>query len=283
MSNLVILYDYHEAPPFLTGNPHIKSGYRGYLPTKLCLKSLFTLHNESVNVWSHLLVGIYFFHQYYFDFTLVKDKEHSTVYDQLAFVTMVIAIQIAMFASSAYHLFNCQSQDAHSKFLLFDCIGIAIGLSGCFFPVMHYAFYCFPELKIFYGITVGAIFGVAGYFVTRPWFGDKNYTYFRILTYSLVSLSGIIPSAHWAIINGVKSEIVSIFIPRILLLYFFGGAGAFFYVTKLPEVLLPGKFDIFGHSHQIWHIFAALVFIIGHKTQQDLFLYVTTHVCPNEK
>jgi predicted membrane channel-forming protein YqfA (hemolysin III family) len=37
------------------------------------------------------------------------------------------------------------------------------------------------------------------------------------------------------------------------------GAGFGFYVTKIPESLLSnGTFDIFGSSHQIWHL---LVFV----------------------
>ena len=34
--------------------------------------------------------------------------------------------------------------------------------------------------------------------------------------------------------------------------------GAIFYVTKLPERWISGKFDLFGNSHNIFHIFMAL-------------------------
>lgn len=281
MNNLIILYDYHEAPPFLTGNPHIKSGYRGYLPLKLCLKSLFLLHNESINVWSHLVVGLYFFYQYYNDMTLVDNDHDNSSYDRVAFITMIIAIQICMFASATFHLFNCQSHDACHRLLTVDCVGIAIGLSGCFFPVLHFAFYCFAHLKLWYGLVIGVIFGTSGYFITRPWFGERKYTYIRILTYSMVAVSGLIPSGHWALLYGLHSEIVSIFLPRIFLLYFFGAFGAFFYVTRIPESLAPGRFDLIGSSHQVWHVCSALVFIAGHQTQQLLFQYVTSHPCPN--
>jgi len=30
--------------------------------------------------------------------------------------------------------------------------------------------------------------------------------------------------------------------------------GLVVYATKVPERYCPGKFDIWGHSHQIWHI-----------------------------
>jgi adiponectin receptor len=29
--------------------------------------------------------------------------------------------------------------------------------------------------------------------------------------------------------------------------------GAATYACRVPERWLPGKFDIFGHSHQLWH------------------------------
>eukprot|EP00116_Pleurobrachia_bachei_P007595 sb/3467857/ len=281
MSNLIILYEYHEAPPFLHGNPNIKAGYRGYLTPKLCLRSLFMLHNETINIWSHLLVGLYFFYQYFYDARLVGSYEGTNGFDHSAFVTMIIAIQICMFSSTAYHLFNCQSHAICQRMLLVDCIGIAIGLSGCFFPVMYYAFYCFPELKVLYGVGIGIIFAIAGYIITRPWFGDKQYTYIRIVTYSLVALSGVLPSGHWTLLHGIHNPIVSQFLPRIALLYALAGLGAFFYVTQIPESLCPGRFDILGHSHQLWHACAAAVFLVGHHTQETLFLYIMNHPCPS--
>jgi hypothetical protein len=50
-----------EAPDFLQDNEYIKSGYR--IDHNSCCsatKSLFTCHNESVNVWSHLMGAIMF-------------------------------------------------------------------------------------------------------------------------------------------------------------------------------------------------------------------------------
>ena len=38
--------------------------------------------------------------------------------------------------------------------------------------------------------------------------------------------------------------------------YIVAGVGVLFYVTHFPEIKVPtGVFDIFGHSHQIWHVF----------------------------
>ena len=47
---------YHEAPHYMQDNENIIRGYRIRFNTKKkIMKSLFMLHNESVNVWSHLI------------------------------------------------------------------------------------------------------------------------------------------------------------------------------------------------------------------------------------
>lgn len=52
--------DIHEAPEWLRDNEFIKRGYRIHFTsfTKIT-KSLFMYHNESVNVWSHLLGAMF--------------------------------------------------------------------------------------------------------------------------------------------------------------------------------------------------------------------------------
>ena len=51
----------HEAPLYLHENVDIQRGYRiNFKSYPLAYKSLFILHNESVNVWSHLCGSIAF-------------------------------------------------------------------------------------------------------------------------------------------------------------------------------------------------------------------------------
>eukprot|EP00823_Brevimastigomonas_motovehiculus_P002471 TRINITY_DN1507_c0_g1_i1.p1 TRINITY_DN1507_c0_g1~~TRINITY_DN1507_c0_g1_i1.p1 ORF type:complete len:453 (+),score=28.10 TRINITY_DN1507_c0_g1_i1:61-1419(+) len=49
------LRDWNNLPAYLRDNPYILSGYRVNLGLLRSVKSLFELHNESMNVWSHLL------------------------------------------------------------------------------------------------------------------------------------------------------------------------------------------------------------------------------------
>lgn len=49
-----------EAPEYLKDNEYIKHGYRiNFNSARKVVKSLFMLHNESVNIWSHLLGSLF--------------------------------------------------------------------------------------------------------------------------------------------------------------------------------------------------------------------------------
>lgn len=50
-----------EVPGWMIGNKYIQTGYRlGYDSYYKSFISLFHIHNESVNVWTHLLAAILF-------------------------------------------------------------------------------------------------------------------------------------------------------------------------------------------------------------------------------
>jgi hypothetical protein len=49
----------HEAPDYLKDNEYIRHGYRiNFNTTRKVFRSLFMLHNESVNIWSHLIGAV---------------------------------------------------------------------------------------------------------------------------------------------------------------------------------------------------------------------------------
>lgn len=52
---------------FYVRKKFIKHGYRAHpsMTYTKCTLSLFMLHNETVNVWSHLLCGLYYLYNMY--------------------------------------------------------------------------------------------------------------------------------------------------------------------------------------------------------------------------
>eukprot|EP01083_Nonionella_stella_P159882 522041_1 len=54
------LSEFSEIPIFLADNPHIINGYRRRSSVSQCIKSVFRIHNETFNIWSHFLGAILF-------------------------------------------------------------------------------------------------------------------------------------------------------------------------------------------------------------------------------
>lgn len=52
---------FSEAPGHSTGNRFIRTGYRiNFASAKAIFKTIFMIHNESINIWSHLLGALFF-------------------------------------------------------------------------------------------------------------------------------------------------------------------------------------------------------------------------------
>jgi adiponectin receptor len=100
----------------------------------------------------------------------------------------------------------------------------------------------------------------------------------RLILYSSVAAFGFLPFIHWCIVS--SQETVMLFYPKVLILYVLGSVGALIYATKFPEIFIPGRVDIFGASHQWWHIFVALALVWWHRSSVELFLYRVTTSCP---
>lgn len=105
------------------GYPYIKKHYRINYDIKQCFLSLFFIHNETMNIWSHLLSGIAAIILLIFR-SLKKDK-YVWISDLILIGSIII-----FFASATCHLLNpiCNSIKQNQFLFFFDFLGIMIGL-----------------------------------------------------------------------------------------------------------------------------------------------------------
>ncbi|XP_045392858.1 progestin and adipoQ receptor family member 3 isoform X2 [Lemur catta] len=137
------LYTYEQVPGSLRDNPYITDGYRAYLPSRLCLKSLFILSNETVNIWSHLLGFLLFFTLGIYDMTSVLPSASASREDFVICSICLFCFQVCMLCSVGYHLFSChRSEKTCRRWMALDYAGISIGILGCYVSGVFYAFYC---------------------------------------------------------------------------------------------------------------------------------------------
>jgi len=237
-----------EAPDYQRTNPYIHTGYRAPQTWTQCLGSVLQFHNETMNIWTHLLGAFVFLA------LLLWDWDSSSGWD-FAVILMVISLyQACMVLSALYHTFNAHSKEASEFCLMLDLGGICASITASYISGIYYAFWCHPFLQNFYMITV-ACFITTG-LLFRNTFNKEEHLLYRLVYFIGFVVYGCVPTIHWIVINGgFESDEVRLFLPRIVTMYLLTGLAFLFYAAKFPEVVLPGRFDILGSSHQWWHLF----------------------------
>jgi len=119
----------------------IETGYRiNHHSFSQALSSLFTVHNETVNVWTHLLGCLFFIGT----LVIVAMQDHQVPVWPLF---IHAAGSISMLAlSTTYHLFYVCSQSHYVRLQNADYAGIAIMIASSTTPPFYYGFMCSEKM-----------------------------------------------------------------------------------------------------------------------------------------
>eukprot|EP00092_Neocalanus_flemingeri_P000826 GFUD01000879.1.p1 GENE.GFUD01000879.1~~GFUD01000879.1.p1 ORF type:complete len:306 (-),score=77.57 GFUD01000879.1:100-1017(-) len=257
------LLKFDEAPEYLKTNPYIRTGYRSPQSWSQCLRSVLSLHNETLNIWTHLLGFFFFLTLLVWDWCAPPSR--VTWQDFAVILTIITLYQVCMIMSAVFHTFTSHSEEASEFCLQMDLAGIGASVTASYISGIYYAFWCSPSWCSFYLATVvGFIFCGA---LARNLLNKEENFMIRLVYFVSFVVWGCVPTIHWAIMNGgIYNDEVRIFLPRIIFMYLICGVAFLFYIAKFPEICLPGKFDIFGSSHQWWHVIIWVCLAYWHHT-----------------
>ncbi|XWS72983.1 hypothetical protein CRYUN_Cryun02cG0086700 [Craigia yunnanensis] len=301
---LYALVSYKELPEYMKDNEFILNYYRANWSLKEALFSMFRWHNETLNVWTHLLGFVLFL-----GLSMANLMEVPQVSDLITFLTRSFPISgdtnvshdsedlilgttnlidlkrittpelditlpvtpvtrwpfyvflggsmFCLLSSSICHLFSCHSHHLNLTLLRIDFAGITAMIITSFFPPIYYIFQCDPQWHFVYlgGITALGLFTIVT--LLSPTLSTGKFRAFRALLFSSMGLFGIVPGIHAAIINwsNPRRTITLAYESAMAIFYL---TGTMFYVSRIPERLKPGWFDLAGHSHQIFHILVVM-------------------------
>ncbi|KAM7516441.1 hypothetical protein LguiA_006024 [Lonicera macranthoides] len=158
-----------------------------------------------------------------------------------------------LLASSTCHLLSCHSKRLSYIMLRLDYAGIAALISTSFYPPVYYSFMCYPFFcNLYMGfITLLGIATIMGSLL--PVFERPEYRSIRASLFFGMGLSGVAPILHKLILFWHQPEALHTTAYEVLMGVLYG-IGALVYATRIPERWMPGKFDIAGHSHQLFHV-----------------------------
>ncbi|PPQ98768.1 hypothetical protein CVT24_003326 [Panaeolus cyanescens] len=255
------LIKYSDLPHPWKNNPFVVHGYR-FIPIErwhLLLLSVFKLHNETLNIHTHLIPFLLW------AINLLPLFNDTSQFDTPEILFMSFAL-LCLLSSALWHTMSgCADHRSMEMCARIDYVGIGCASVG---TIVHYGFRCHTDIgHMFLGLCF--ITGLAGnIFPFMDWFNQHKYRYYRICFFLTMAFSGIGPAVALSYLHS-KEEMYAFVSPVFpsLLSYLIG---LFFYAAHFPERVLPEgirhRLDMIGGgSHAIWHCFIVLA-VSQHKT-----------------
>lgn len=150
-STLLVLWD--ELPTWRRDNAYIHSGYRNAARGSYArsLRSLFYLHNESVNIWSHLIGAVVAAAAAAYLYYAIRPRYASaSLADLVVFSCFFGGAFLCLGMSATFHAFLDHSEEVARWGNKLDYTGIVALIMGSFVPVLYYGFFCQPALLSVY-------------------------------------------------------------------------------------------------------------------------------------
>ena len=284
---------FDNLPEWLRDNEFLRHNHRPPMNSfRGCFKSIFRMHTETWNIWTHLLgfvfflilcLGVYIFGDYIT--CLFEDiKVHNLPWDeQFVIFLFFIGAITCLSCSFLFHTLANHSRPIYYIVSRLDYSGIAFLITGSSIPAYYYGFYC---MTLAMCIHVSILVVLCVLCVTLSLWSRFSIPKFRPLRFAVFisfGLYGCIPAAHIIMVHGVDSALEKfsgLTLALMALLYIFGGI---LYVLRVPERFFPGKFDIWASSHQLWHLFVLAAALIHYDTLLSMGKYrLSAGLCIDE-
>ena len=273
------LRSWDEIPSWQQDNEYILSGYRQATGSfKKCLESLGYLHNETVNVYSHVIgaaifltAPIYTYRELYLRYPL------ATQADLLVFSTFFYGVSICFVLSATYHIISNHSPKVQRFGNQLDYLGIVILMWGSTIPSIYYGFYCDPRLQKIYWSNVSILATLCVVATLHPKFRNPTLRPYRAAMYAGLGLSAVVFVVHGILLHGWTVQNRRMSVDWMGLMAVFNLVGAVIYAARVPEKLWPLEYDIYGSSHQVLHVAVVLAGLAHMFGLFRAFDYLHTH------
>lgn len=259
-ANRIEILMFEDLPEWLADNPFIRSGYRAPSNSfKSCLRSCAMVHNETMNIYTHLVpAAVLAVFSVFVQMHITQRFPEATMLDRFVIGANVLAAIVTFLLSASYHTLLCHSPDVSSLWLRIDYGGILCLIVGSFFSGIYVGFYCLPTPRTTYWTMIMILSAGTATLVLHSKFRAPKYRSLKAYAFVATAMTGFAPIGHGLYLYGWQEMWVRSGMPYYFLEGLIYGTGAFFFITRFPESVWPGSFDIWWSSHQIFHVLVVI-------------------------
>ncbi|XP_070597226.1 adiponectin receptor protein 1-like isoform X3 [Erythrolamprus reginae] len=176
---------YDVLPDWLKDNDFLLHGHRPPMPSfRACFRSIFRLHTETGNIWTHLL-GFLFFLVLGIGYMFSPNMKYvAPIQERVVFGMFFLGAILCLCFSWLFHTVYCHSEKVSRTFSKLDYSGIALLTMGSFVPWLYYSFYCSPQPQLIYLIII-CVLGITAILVSQSdHFATPQYRAVRAVPFS---------------------------------------------------------------------------------------------------
>ncbi|KAF2438854.1 HlyIII-domain-containing protein [Karstenula rhodostoma CBS 690.94] len=257
------LLTYNELPDWyrLESSPFITSHYRppSHSVTK-SLHSLGHLHNETANIYTHLIPAIVLaFSLPLLQLNISAAYADAPWLDRFMLTLTPIAALFTFSASANFHTLNNHSSTVSLSCLLLDFTGILALILASLLSGIYVGFYNHPfQQRLYWSIITGLV-ATSALLVLHPALQGMHYRPHRTAAFVCTTLSGLGPTVHGMYVHGVARGWHECGVKWWVAEGAWYALGVVFFVSRWPErwawrgEKTRGRFDVWGGSHGVFH------------------------------
>lgn len=252
---------FDSLPDWYRDNQHILLAYRPESNScHACLQSLTYIHNESLNIYTHLFPALVL------AFALPTLQINiSSIYveapwmDRFILTLTQMAALLTLSLSATYHTMMKHSRFVSANCLLLDYTGILALILASFISGIYVGFYDSPAHQRVYFSIIAVLVLTSCLFVPHPKLQGPMYRPNRTAAFIATALSGFAPVVHACLYYGAYEALCYRGAMWWLAEGAWYGIGSWFFVKRWPECCTwakekdKGKFDLLRSSHQLFH------------------------------
>ncbi|XP_039963701.1 uncharacterized protein LOC120776773 isoform X2 [Bactrocera tryoni] len=262
------LQKWQDMPKYLQFNPYVLNGYRPLTTFRGCLWSLFSWHNETVNILTHAIPIFYIL-------AIVPGlMPWEQEYRFLSFCHLFGSVA-PWCGSFIYHLFmNIESgEHVYYTLLKLDMVGIWVSQSFGALPLVTATTFCFSPFWKWFIILSYCLLSLWGLYkaltASSPWQRRLCFA----LPFTMRSILTLFRTMDvW--VGGSRIALSHVYLQDGVSIL--GGAiGA----LRIPEKWFPGVVDFYLNSHNIMHVLVVVAVYSMHKATVKDFEWMSATNC----
>lgn len=287
----------HASPPYRKANNSVQQ----------CFHSWTYLHNESVNIYSHVLGALLFLALTGCVFNVVDwdvgvaipwRYQAATAFDLVVCTTYLVGVTVCFLLSMGFHTLMAHSEAVYLLGMKLDIQGVLVLMWGATIPLVYYVFPCDLGIKLGYWALFTGLAGLCSAVTFLPRFSGPHLGPYRAALFgSFGAGSFALPIAHGMVRYGMQEMWRRVGLGWILATVICNGIGAGVYAmkvssclvlawevkdrmltsTQFPERWVPRRFDLLGASHQLMHIFVVVAAFTYARAVVQAFDYRHEH------